>query len=158
MRAQYSPFQSLLEPVVQSLGFVLYGIERFNSGRREMLRVYIDRDQDERDQGRGVSLDDCAEVHVPLERVLHGNGASLYLEVSSPGMDRLLFTPEQLAAATGSVVTLRTTSKINGRRRFTGKLQSVDANGNAVLLVDGECHAIAVSEIERARLALPEKL
>ena len=141
----------LLEPAVQSLGFVLHGVEKFSYGRKRMLRVYIDCE-------RGVNLDDCMAVHAPLAHVMSEHGMDYDLEVSSPGLDRPLFTPSQLAAAVGADVAIRTIHKLHGRRNFTGLLQSVDEDGDAVLEIDNQQHAIAVSDIERAKLVLPENL
>lgn len=113
--------------------------------------MYIDCEQ-------GVSLDDCVAVHAPLARVMSEHGMDCDLEVSSPGVDRPLFTASQLAAAVGSDVSIRTVRKLHGRRNFTGLLQSVDEDGDVVLEIDQQRHAIAVSDIDRARLALPDKL
>ncbi|MGV0005845.1 MAG: ribosome maturation factor RimP [Candidatus Porifericomitaceae bacterium WSBS_2022_MAG_OTU9] len=137
--------------MIRSLGFVLHGIERFSAGRNEMIRVYIDSEQ-------GVNLDDCGTVHAPVARALSGHGVNVNLEVSSPGVDRILFTPAQLVAAVGSKVSILSKSKLDGRCRFTGELLSVAEDADAVVLVEGEQYAIPVSDIERAKVLLSENI
>jgi len=73
------------------------------------------------------------------------------LEISSPGMDRPLFTEQHFAMYVGEDAELRLSFPINGRRKFKGTIESVN-NGKISLLVDGEVHEIDVPQVEKAQL------
>src|SRR5210317_906283 len=77
----------LLESSVAALGFELWGVEYLSQGRHSTLRVYIDAED-------GITVDDCARVSEQVGSVLDVEdpiNGEYTLEVSSPGMDRLLF-------------------------------------------------------------------
>jgi ribosome maturation factor RimP len=138
----------LVEPVVEGLGYELVGLE-FDS-RVRILRVYIDR------QG-GVTLDDCTRVSHQLSGLLDVEDpipGEYQLEISSPGMDRPLFTVEHYQRFAGSLVRLQLLRAVDGRRRFKGRLMSVD-EGVIVLQEDGIDYRIPVESIEKARV-IPE--
>src|SRR5690606_37206573 len=87
----------LLSPTVASLGLELLGVEYLPSPGGALLRLYIDRPgADAADEGQGVGIEDCEAVsrevsaQLDVEDPITGNYT---LEVSSPGVDRLLFTP-----------------------------------------------------------------
>ena len=73
------------------------------------------------------------------------------LEVSSPGIDRPLFTREHYERFSGEQVTLRTTIPLDGRRKFTGALQGMEGD-NVVLVVDGAEVAIPFTHIDKAKI------
>jgi len=86
--------QALLEPTVEALGYELWGLEYLSQGRHSTLRLYIESEQ-------GISIDDCAAVSEQVSSVLDVEDpitGEYTLEVSSPGMDRLLFKPDQYPA------------------------------------------------------------
>jgi len=77
----------LFEPVIESMGYELVGVEFSTNGRHGTLRVYIDREQ-------GVSLDDCAAISHQISGILDVEEPikqAYDLEISSPGIDRPLF-------------------------------------------------------------------
>ena len=85
----------LLAPTVESLGFELWGVELLSPNRRPTLRVFIE-------SGDGVTVDNCAEVSRHLGSVLDVEDpitGEYTLEVSSPGIDRLLFKAAQYPSA-----------------------------------------------------------
>jgi len=87
MGGKESQLLTMLEPTVDMLGYELWGLELFSPNRRPTLRVYIDRAQ-------GVTVDDCASVSRHLGGVLDVEDpfvGEYTLEVSSPGINRLLF-------------------------------------------------------------------
>ena len=80
----------LLRPTVESMGYSLWGIELISPGRRPTVRLYIDAES-------GVTVDDCAQVSHQVSGILDVEDpitGEYTLEVSSPGVDRLLFHPE----------------------------------------------------------------
>jgi ribosome maturation factor RimP len=77
--------------------------------------------------------------------------ASYTLEVSSPGMDRLLFKPEQYAESIGETVDIRLNYPFEGRRRFVGSLTSLE-NDELVVQVEDSEYLIPLSNVQRARI------
>ena len=138
----------LVEPVVVGLGYELVGVE-FDSHQRT-LRVYIDCE-------KGVQLDDCSKVSHQLSGLLDVEDpipGNYNLEVSSPGMDRPLFTPVHFERFKGALARVQLFSPIDGRRRFKARLLGVE--GDKVRLLDGEAQIdIPFESIERARI-VPE--
>jgi ribosome maturation factor RimP len=114
-----------------------------------MVRVVIDTHEGD---GR-VPIDRCAEVSRELESCIDADGlvALPYtLEVSSPGLDRVLGREKDFAAACGREVKIETRRPLDGRRRFRGELVSFEA-GRACVRVDGVPIQIPFDEIAKAR-------
>ena len=142
-----SELQSLIDPVVSGLDYELVGVEYVPQGRHSVLRIYIDTPD-------GVTLDDCEKVSrqvsalLDVEDPIHGE---YVLEVSSPGLDRPLFTEAHFLRFLGEKSTIRMKHPMNGRRKFSGILKAVE-NGNVAIIVDGETFEIPLDEIEKANL------
>ncbi len=112
-----------------------------------MLRVYIDHEN-------GISVDDCADVSHQVSAVLDVEDpiVGLYtLEVSSPGLDRPLFTEAHYERYLGQVAEIRLRSPLDGRRKYKGHLLSV-RDGQVVIEVDGVEYSLALDNIEKAHL------
>jgi len=151
MYRQDRKLAALLEPAVTAMGYERLGLERWNQGEETKLRVYVDR------RDGGVTINDCERVTDQISGILDVNDPirnRYSLEVSSPGLDRPLFTIAQCARFVGRQVRIRTREKIAGRCRFTGALEEA---GEAQLRIRTETGEYAIPEalIERARL-VPE--
>ncbi len=151
MRTAGDEIAGLARRVVEPMGYELVGVSFHAQGKRGgLLRVYIDRDD-------GITLDDCAEVSRQLSALFDVEDpipGHYDLEVSSPGLDRPLFTLEHFERFAGRLVRLKLTSKFQERRRFEGLLAGVE--NEAVLIdVEGERYAIPFRLLETARL-VPE--
>ena len=139
---------TLLEPTVRGLGYELLGIERIRSRGAQLLRLYID-------QSSGISADDCERVSrqvsdlMEVERAIRGEYT---LEVSSPGIDRPLFTLEQHRRFVGQRIAVRLRSLYEGRRRLQGILVEID-DDHLVVDLGGEIFPVPFREVERSRLA-----
>ena len=139
---------ALIEPVIGPLGYELVDLELSAGRAHAVLRLFIDR-------AGGVGLDDCARVsrEVSSRLDLEDPIPTAYtLEVSSPGFDRVLRTQAHFGRFVGSRVFVELKEPRAGRRRYTGKLLTVDEAGIA-LEVDREQVAVAFAEIGKARLA-----
>lgn len=139
--------QTLLEPVIESLGYELVLLEFNSSTRHGMLRLFIDHPE-------GITLDDCERVSREVSGVLDVEDpiSSAYrLEVSSPGMDRPLTKPAHFLRFIGEQVKLDLLAPRNGRRRWTGWIRAVP--GDAVQ-VETEVGMLEISlvDVDRARL------
>ena len=135
--------EQLLERTVSGLGYELAGWER--SGPGGLLRVFIDK-------LGGVGVDDCAVVSNQLARVLVVEAVDYgRLEVSSPGLDRLLRKERDFLRFAGEKARIRLRHPMDGQRNFVGVLRTV-RDGKLELEVDGMLLAFQLSNLERARL------
>ncbi|AGA89540.1 hypothetical protein Thimo_0701 [Thioflavicoccus mobilis 8321] len=141
----------LAREVVEPMGYELVGVDFFRrGGRRALLRVYID-------QARGITLDDCAAVSHQLSGALDVEdpiGEEYDLEVSSPGLDRPLFTPEHFARFRGHRARIRLMAKQDGRRNFEGVIGALH-DDSVSLEVDDKVVELPFAAVESARL-VPE--
>jgi ribosome maturation factor RimP len=139
--------RDLLEPTVEALGFELWGLEYLSQGRHSLLRIYIEGEE-------GITVDDCAVVSEQVSSVLDVEDpipGEYTLEVSSPGVDRLLFRLEQFRGYAGELVELRLRNAFEGRRKFKGVLQGIEGE-DVVIRVDDHEYLLPHSAIERARV------
>ena len=139
--------QALLAPVVVALGYECWGIEFSAQGRHSLLRVYIDKEG-------GVLVDDCAIVSRQISGVLDVEdpiSVEYTLEVSSPGMERPLFTLEQFAKYVGEQVKIKLRSPFEGRRNFQGLLRGVEEQ-DVVVQVDDHEFLLPIDMIDKANI------
>jgi ribosome maturation factor RimP len=116
-------------------------------GKHSVVRIYIDSPS-------GISVEDCATVSQQVSAILDVEDpitGEYTLEVSSPGMDRLLFVLEQYAEYIGEIVELRLRSAFEGRRRFKGVLQGIEGE-DIVIRSDDHEYLLPFGEIEKARV------
>ncbi len=141
---------SLVEPLLGNLGYELVDLE-YGGGRSSgTLRVYIDRTE-------GVGIEDCERVSREVSALLDVHDpipASYRLEVSTPGLDRLLRTPAHFARFAGARVEVELIAPRDGRRRYAGQLVLAGPTG-IELAVDGAPVQLSYAEVFRARL-VPE--
>lgn len=141
----------MLCATVKSLDCEIWGVELMAQGRHSMLRIYIDR-------ADGVSVDDCERVSRHVSDLLDVEDIlkqSYTLEVSSPGMDRILFNVDQYAANVGEQVEVRLNYPFEGRRRIVGLLAGIendDAHGDLVVQVDDEQYLLPLENVQRVRV------
>jgi ribosome maturation factor RimP len=138
----------LLEPVVRNLGYELWELEYAGRAGGGLLRLYIDSPE-------GITVDDCERVSRAVSAALDASDpipGQYTLEVSSPGLDRVLRTPAHFARFTGENVRLETSQPVNGRKRFAGKLIQVDPD-QITIEVDGSGVKLPFDAIHKARLA-----
>ncbi len=139
---------ALLEPGIRSMGYELVGVEyQGGSHGGGLLRVYIDNEQ-------GISADDCQKVSYQVSGVLDVADpipGHYTLEVSSPGLDRLLFKAEDYERFAGREVRVRLRTPVDGQRRFKGRLLGV-ADGTVRLGQDDTEIGLPLEQIEQARL------
>jgi ribosome maturation factor RimP len=137
----------LIEPTVSGLGYELWGIERQRLGQRQLIRVFIDAPD-------GIALEDCEKVSAQVGDLLEAESAvrgDYTLEVSSPGLDRVLFYPGQWQRFLGMEVQLRLRMLIDGHRRLVGRILAADDEQVTIAAADGE-RQIRHNMIEKARL------
>ena len=139
--------EECLKETVERFGCDIWGVEFFSAGKRSKLSVYIDKPD-------GVTIDDCEMVSREISDVLDVEdmfGGGYTLEVSSPGLDRILFKAEQFEANIGAMVDVRLNFPFEGRKRFVGLLADVEDAQALVRLEDAE-YVLPLENVQRARL------
>ena len=114
-----------LNPAIEDLGYELYDLEDLQSQGQRILRVSIDHEQ-------GIQLEDCVRIDKKLQKLLDENDPieeAYTLEVSSPGIFRVLKNPEHFRRFSGERIKIRLKKKINGMRQAIGKLCSSTEDG-----------------------------
>ncbi|MFZ5649553.1 MAG: ribosome maturation factor RimP [Bacillota bacterium] len=139
--------ERLAAPVIEDLGMELVDVEFVKEGGRWLLRVYIDKPG-------GITHSDCEAVSQRLDALLDEKDPipqSYYLEVSSPGIERPLKKLEDFLRFSGHEVQVTTYAPVEGKKKFTGKLEGADA-GALFLEVEGGRMSIPMDQVSSARL------
>lgn len=148
----------LLAPTIQSLGLELLGAEYLPAPGSATLRLYIDvPESDTSADGapRAVTIEDCEAVsrevsaQLDVEDPITGRYT---LEVSSPGVDRPLFTAAQFARFAGESAKVGLKLPQEGRRRLTGKILRVEGDIIVFGLDSGDEFVVSAENIEKAKL------
>ncbi len=137
----------LIEPVVTALGYELVAIEHRRGTRSILLRVYIDSPD-------GIGVDDCSRVSHQLSGVLDVEepiAGQYTLEVSSPGLDRLLVKPQDYERFAGQMVKVRLHALLEGRRKLVGVLKGIEQD-QVIIEEEGKEWRLALHDIEQTRL------
>lgn len=144
---QQDRLTSLIEPLVESLGYELVLLEFSPQGNSALLRLYIDAEA-------GVTLGDCESVSREVAAMLDVEDpirTPYQLEVSSPGLDRPLTKPSHFERFTGHKARVELTVPLNGQRRFVGRICGTAADAVRLAADKGEVD-LAFAVIARARL------
>jgi len=140
---------ALISPVIEDMGYELLGVEYVASGKHSILRLYIDSE-------RGIGVDDCEAVSRQVSAIMDVEdpiSGQYNLEVSSPGIERPLFTLAHYQRFLGNDISLRLFRPIDGRRKFTGSIGSVsEANETIELVTELGPVAIDFNLIDKAHL------
>lgn len=160
MRSEVDKVLKLAEPIAGEFGLEVLEVELKGLPPRRLLRVFLDSST----PSRAVTLDDCATVSRRLGDVLEANEAisgSYLLEVSSPGVNRPLRTPEHFRRVIGDRVRVRFREPCGGVRGLVARLVAAD-DGRLVLESEGGAVIeTSVDNVERANLEfefrVPEK-
>lgn len=159
MASKAEVIKKIVEPVIEALGYQLWGLEYLGQGRHTLLRIYIDKEG-------GINIEDCAEASRQISSILDVEDPikdEYTLEVSSPGLDRMLFRIEQYQDYIGRTVKIRLGANQDGRRNFMGTLKEVvqqeggrEAEGSVVITMgtneNAEEITLPFSAIEKANL------
>lgn len=145
------------DTVLADLGLECWGVEFVAGPHQGTLRVYLDVPtgaQAEAGEPREVGIDDCEAASREFSALLDVEDpipGQYVLEVSSPGLDRPLFTAAQFARSVGQEVKVSLRVPLDGRRRLRGKLVTVDGE-RITLDVDGTPLVFAHADVESARI------
>jgi len=139
----------LIEPGLQADGLELVDVEFKKEGKNWILRIYIDREG-------GVTLSDCQKVSrlagdlIEVEEVIE----PVYtLEVSSPGLNRVLKKEKDFLKYSGKKIYVQCHAPMDGRKKFTGILTGF-INQSIHLEVDGQHYTIPLNLVAKANLVI----
>ena len=149
MSGSQDKLTELLRPAVEGLNYELVGVEHLPMGKHTVLRVYID-------SPNGITVKDCSDVSHQVSGVLEVEEpikGAFTLEVSSPGIDRPLFNFEQFKKFVGSKVKLKLYHAIEGKRKITGVIESIE--GDDINVKDAESEQtfqLQIDDIDKANI------
>ena len=146
--------ENLIQPIIVALGYTLWGTELHQSGKHTILRVFIDLPPG--DERSGVNIDDCSAASSQISALLDIENpiAGVYnLEVSSPGLERLLFNVKQYQRYIGELICIKLQQPQNGQRKFIGKLCAA-SDEKIELVVDDKIIVFELANISKANLII----
>ena len=114
--------EKLIEPIIEKIGYELYDVEYAKEGKNYFLRIFIDSE-------KGIDLNDCEKVNDAITDILDEENyikEQYFLEVSSPGLNRTLFTENHYKRFIGREVMVRFTKSIDGKKNVKGILKEVN--------------------------------
>ncbi len=138
---------TLIQATVEGLGYELWGYDFRPHSDDGLLRIYIESDN-------GITVEDCATVSQQISAVFDVEDpipTAYTLEISSPGVDRMLFYPKQYPAYVGKTVKIKTRIPLNNRRNFKGSIEEL-TDLEVTLKIDNEYYDIPFDAIEHSRL------
>lgn len=109
---------NLITPIIEEKGLELYHLEYVKENGENYLRIYIDNE-------KGVSLQDCENVSRSVSDILDVEDPieeAYYLEISSPGIDRILYSDKHLENNINNQVTIKLSKLLNGKKIYEGTL------------------------------------
>ena len=136
--------ETLIEKLVTQLGYELVDFETVNGG--QILRIFIDK-------GDLIDIEDCTKVSNHVNNVLSVETDYDYerLEVSSPGLDRVIKKLSDFDRFKGQKIKIKTRFAIENRKNFKGILSGT--KGESIMIeVDKESLLIELENIDKARL------
>ncbi|PZD93714.1 ribosome maturation factor RimP [Paenibacillus sambharensis] len=144
-----STVDEMVRPYIEDNGFELVDIEYVKEGSNFFLRIFVDKEG-------GIDIDECGRISEYVSERLDQEDPisdAYFLEVSSPGAERPLKKPEDMAKAVGKHVFITTYEPIGGLKEFEGKLLSFDGD-EAVVEAGKKKHTLPYAKIASARLAI----
>ena len=136
--------EGLLETTINNLGYELYDVEYAKEGKDYFLRIFIDKES-------GIDLNDCEKVNDAINAILDKADyikEQYFLEVSSPGIERILRKDKHLEANINNLVEVKLFKSINNRKAIQGILKEFSKEKIVIETKEG------ILEIERKNIAV----
>lgn len=124
--------EKLVETKITNLGYELYDVQYVKEGKDYFLRIFIDK-------LKGISLEDCEKVNNEITDLLDTADyikQQYFLEVSSPGIERILRKEKHLNDNIGETIEIKLFKPINKKKEIIGVLKQFDENTIVVLTND----------------------
>lgn len=129
-----SRITELVKDTVEECGCMLWDVEFVKEGPDHNLIIYIDKPE-------GISLTDCEMVNDAVEPIIDEADpieGSYYLEISSPGLERDLKTPDHIKAFIGEEISVKLFTAFEGKKSYMGVLSAYDEEKDAIVIECGE--------------------
>ena len=149
------PIHDLVAPTIENMGFEVVRI-MMTGVQKPTLQIMI-----ERQDRKNLVVDDCAAVSRAISEILDEKDpieSEYSLEVSSPGIDRPLTTPEHFTRFVGYEAKIETDVSVDGRKRFKGKIITIDANNIISIEMDDKEYKVPFDAVSKAKLVLTDEL
>ena len=115
--------EKLIQPIIEEIGYDLYDVEYAKEGKNYFLRIFIDNE-------KGIDLNDCEKVNDAITDILDEENyikEQYFLEVSSPGIERVLRKDKHLEQNIGEQISIKLFKKDeNEKKEYIGKLTKYD--------------------------------
>lgn len=141
-----SKVENLLEPIITGLNYELYDVQYVKEGKDFYLRITIDKEG-------GISIEDCEKVNNAIDDILDEKDLikeSYFLEVSSPGIERILRKPWHFEKQLGKLINVKLFSPIEKQKEFEGILKTYGEEA-LELVIDEKNIEIELKNIAAAR-------
>ncbi len=148
MGQQSVKIAAMIEPSLDALGYELVGVEYVAQGKHSLLRIYIDASE-------GVDVNDCQKASHQISGVLDVEeplSGHYTLEVSSPGLERPLFTAQHYERFAGERAEVKMHTPVDGQRKFVGQLAGVEDNKLLLNLENEQSVSLSLADIDKAKL------
>lgn len=135
--------ESLILKPIENLGYELYDVQYTKEGKDYFLRIFIDKEN-------GIDLNDCEKVSNEINPILDEADyikEMYFLEVSSPGVERILRKEKHLKQAQGKEIEIKLFKPLNGKKEYTGILKNFDDNN---VIIENETEI----QIDRKNISL----
>lgn len=116
--------ENLIKDIIQNLGYSLYDVIYAKEGKDYYLKIFIDNEN-------GIDLNDCEKVNDAISDVLDNENyikEQYFLEVSSPGIERIIRKDEQLNQNIGNEVSVKLFKPLDEKKEVIGILENYDEN------------------------------
>ena len=142
--------ENLVRPKIEEIGYRLYDVQYLKEGKDYFLRIFIDKDD-------GIDLSDCEKVSNQINSILDEEDyikEQYFLEVSSPGIERILRKDKHLKEATDKKVIINLFRPINGKKEYVGILDSFNDEFICIKLVEDSDSSDKELKIDRKDISL----
>ena len=136
----------IVRPIADELNYEIYHIEYVKENGEYYLRIYITREE-------GIALSDCEKLSRRVSEMMDIEDPiedAYFLEVSSPGLNRGLFTEKHYEDSIGKEVLIRFTKSLGGKRNITGILKEVTED--SLIIETDELVTVPKDKIKSANL------
>ncbi len=124
--------EKLISKIVNNLGYDLYDVEYVKEGKDYFLRIYIDSE-------KGIDLNDCEKVSNIITELLDKEDyikEKYFLEVSSPGVERVLRKEKHLKDNIDNEIQIKLFKAMDGKKQYKGILK--DFNNDYIIILNNQ--------------------